>query len=128
MKSTRESRGGALIVTTQLSLLTEVPERTLVHRGSKPAVRPDVEKALVTLAPSLPSNMLPKFHRGCVEIAVPPKHAVEKLLRKVGFKSHKHPFGWTKPEKAKRAAKPKQTAVPEAPPVVLRYWRMEFVR
>lgn len=117
-------------MTTQLSLLTEVPERTVVHRGHRLAVRPDVERALVTLAPSLPSNMLPKFHKGCVEIAVPPKHAVEKLLRKVGFKVHRHPFGWTAPTKEKRARKPKprQTEVPEAPPVVLRYWRMEFAK
>ncbi len=130
MKAAKASHPGALVVATQLSLLAEVPERTLVHRGHRPAVKPDVERALVTLTPQLPSNMLPAFHKGCVEIAVPAKHAVEKLLRKVGFKPNRHPFGWVKPEKVKGTRKPKpvkQTAIAE-PPVALRYWRLEFAR
>lgn len=112
-------------MTTQLSLLGEVAPKTIVIRGRRPTVKPDVEKVLVHLAPHLAADMAPRFHKGCVEIAVPAKHALEKLLRKVGFRPNAHPFGWTKPAKAKKPAK--QTAIVE-PSVSLRYWRLEYVR
>lgn len=127
MRSNQQLRVGALAVTTQLSLLGEVPPTTFVQRGRRPTVKPDVEQALVHLAPHLAADMEPKFHRGCVEIAVPVKHPVERLLRKMGFKPNPHPLGWVKPTKVKGAKKPKQTAIPEAV-VVLRYWRLEYAR
>lgn len=114
-------------MTTQLSLLGEVAPTTFVQRGRRPTVKPDVEKVLVHLAPHLAADMEPKFHKGCIEIAVPAKHAVEKLLRKVGFKPNPHPFGRVKPAKAKGTKRPRQTAIPEAV-VSLRYWRLEYVR
>lgn len=121
---------GTLIVTAQLSLLPEIPERIFVRRRCGPKSPSAVERALINLAPSLPSNMLPTFHRGCVEIAVPKHHHVERLLRRVGFRVNRHPFGWVKPPKVKRTRKTKawkQTAIAQAE-VVLRYWRLEYAR
>jgi hypothetical protein len=112
------------MVTTQLSLLGGVAPKTYVQRTKRPTVKPDVEKALVHLAPHLAADMEPKFHKGCVEIAVPPKHPVEKLLRRVGFAPNRHPFGWVKPAKT---ATSKQTAI-AAPAAALRFWRLEYVR
>jgi hypothetical protein len=80
------------MVATQLSFLAEVPPRTLVHRGTRPALRPAIERVLVVLAPELPSNMLPRFHRVCVEIPVTKGHRLEKVLRQVGFKVHPKPL------------------------------------
>lgn len=82
-------------MTTQLSFLAEVPPRTLVQRGTRPAIRPAVERVLVVLAPDLPSNMLPRIHRACVEIPVTKGHRLEKVLRKVGFRVHARPLNPT---------------------------------
>jgi len=108
-------------VVTQLSLLEEVPVRHVVQRRP-PAGPTPTERILVDLAPFLPAESAPRHHKDCVEIALSKGHALERTLRKLGFRPHPKAFDWTKPKRAKGA--PAQTEV-EAPGPAQRFWRLD---
>jgi hypothetical protein len=111
-------------VVTQLSLLAEVPVKHVVQRRPPTGPTP-TERILVDLAPFLPAESTPRHHKGCVEIALSKGHALERTLRKLGFRPSARPFDWVRPKRPKGA--PAQVEV-QAPATVQRFWRLEVSR
>lgn len=75
---------------------------------------------LLDLAPYLPADAEPRPYAEGVEIPLARGHALERFLRRLGFRRRAKPFDWVKPKRGDA-----RQSVIDAPETVRWFWRLE---
>lgn len=108
---------------TQLALFADVP---VVHTVLRPARRyglPPVDRVLLDLAPYLPADAEPRHHAESVEIPLVRGHALERFLRRLGFRRRARPFDYVRPKRSEL-----RQVVIDLPKTERWFWRLDTSR